>query len=559
MVTARVASNTPAGGVRSLFVDCTHVYQTRGTSGIARVVRNLAILGSGMSAELNVEVRPILLTSRGFAVITPDWLALQTPGMALRIARWCALCLLSALRSTESLILYAPLLARVFWAGYPERIARVARGIGRAFLSLLPSRMQSALKSLAIRFGHRLADPDSGTRVTRWLFGFFRMVLALLAGCGHVFWRACSGLGTILYRIARSMHRTIRSGVRWSRLQRASVRRWVLAFRLRHRHRTLGAGDLLLLADSNWDSGQLWPHVAAARSRGAIVASVMYDLIPLRRPDFVDRRLSGVFTDHLYQVTANNDFIMAISRDTCLDFLDFARSSGNPGWVASRARTFRLGGDKWTNVLNSCSESCAEVVRQVGTRAAYLVVGTFEIRKNHRAILDAFDRLWSDGADVCLLILGRPGFRAADQMDRVRSHREWGKRLFWAPNASDGDLEAWYGASRGVIMASFAEGFGLPVAEALARGKPALASDIPAHREIADGFCDFFDPSRPDQLATLIRRELANARDPSLKPIAEFEWPDWQASVRECLRECIATAALGPRGAPNPAIHFGAS
>lgn len=554
MIARDEISPRPAG-VRSLYVDCTHVYQTRNTSGIARVVRNLAVLGSGMSNELSVDVRPILLTSRGFAVISPDWLTPRESGVVLRLARWCARCLIAVLRSAEALVVYAPLLARMFWAGLPERISSSARTIRGWMPTWLRARVRRRLRW----FARHLADPYAGSIVTRWFFGLLRVALALVAGCGHLCARICERVGEVLWRFARSIGRAIRRGFQWMRLRRASLRRWLLAFRLRNKHVELGPSDVLLLADSNWDSGELWTRVANARSRGAIVASVMYDLIPLRRPDFVDQRLTSVFTEHLRRVTANNDFIIAISRDTCLDFLDFARSSGNPGWIASRARTFRLGGDKWTDVLTSCSEPCAEVVRLVGARPAYLVVGTFEIRKNHRAILDAFDSLWSDGTDVCLLILGRPGFRAGDQMARVRSHREWGSRLFWATNASDGDLESWYRASRGVIMASFAEGFGLPVAEALARGKPAIVSDIPAHREIADGFCEFFDPSRPDQLATLLRHELSNIRNPDLRPVADFEWPDWQASVRECLRECIAAAALGQRGVPTPAIHLRAS
>jgi len=337
------------------------------------------------------------------------------------------------------------------------------------------------------------------------------------------------------------------------------MRRGFLSLLLRSRQVELGAGDVLLLADSNWDSSNLWPHVANARDRGAIVASVVYDLIPLRRPDFVDSNLARIFIRHLQQVTANNDFIIAISRDTCLDFLDFARSTVNPGWSAARACTFRLGSDKWTGDATGCSQACEEVVRRAGDRAAYLVVGTFEVRKNHRTVLDAFDQLWSEGSDVCLLILGRPGFRVADQIARVRSHREWCKRLFWASSASDGDLESWYRACRGVIMASYAEGFGLPVAEALARGKSAIASDIPAHREIAEGFCDFFDPSSPDELATVLRRDLSGHRSSGLKPVSDFRWPDWRESVRECLGQCIAAASLGPRGLSTAAIHLGSS
>ena len=52
---------------------------------------------------------------------------------------------------------------------------------------------------------------------------------------------------------------------------------------------------------------------------------------------------------------------------------------------------------------------------------------------------------------------------------------------------SDGDLLAVVAGATAVCMPSIYEGFGLPVLEALAAGRPVLASDIPAHREIAEG------------------------------------------------------------------------
>jgi hypothetical protein len=44
-------------------------------------------------------------------------------------------------------------------------------------------------------------------------------------------------------------------------------------------------------------------------------------------------------------------------------------------------------------------------------------------------------------------------------------------------------------------MPSFAEGFGLPVIEALAVGTPVIASDLPAHREVAGDLAVYRDPA----------------------------------------------------------------
>lgn len=545
--------------VRALYVDCTHVHQTRNTSGIARVVRNLAILGSEMSGELGLPVRPILQTSQGFAAIPTSWLMPRTRGFVGSLARSIKLASRAAFLSVEDLIARVPALWLACRTGVRTWIASAARRILRGASSVLPSKIRLLVKQSSNWFGDRLTKPASGSLPTRMFFGLVRILLAVAALFTHLIWAVIALIGAALIGAARGISRGLRVAVGVVRSSRTGASRALLAFRLRGRHVQLGQGDVLLLADSNWDSDTLWTRVAEARSRGTIVGSVVYDLIPLRRPDFVDEKLTRVFTRHLHRVGEHNDFTVAISRDSCREFLRFAESARHTGWDETRARTFRLGGDKWTQVHSMCSEAGAEVVRRIGDRPAYLVVGTFEIRKNHRVILDAFDRLWSDGTDVCLLILGRPGYRVDDQMARVRAHPEFGRRLFWAENASDGDLESWYSASRGVIMASYAEGFGLPVAEALARNKPAIVSDIPAHREIADGFCEFFDPADADRLAALLRLDMAGIRNPALRPIASFVWPDWKASVRECLRECVGAAMLGPRAGGSPAIHLGAS
>jgi len=48
--------------------------------------------------------------------------------------------------------------------------------------------------------------------------------------------------------------------------------------------------------------------------------------------------------------------------------------------------------------------------------------------------------------------------------------------------------------ARALLMPAFAEGYGMPLAEALALGTPALCSDIPALREVGQGVPEFMHP-----------------------------------------------------------------
>ena len=84
------------------------------------------------------------------------------------------------------------------------------------------------------------------------------------------------------------------------------------------------------------------------------------------------------------------------------------------------------------------------------------------------------------------------------------------------PQIADEQLAILYRNARALIYASFAEGFGIPLIEAMACGCPVIASDIDAFREIARGAALFFEPSKPNMLA-----EAMNAVD-NAKVRSEF-------------------------------------
>jgi len=70
-----------------------------------------------------------------------------------------------------------------------------------------------------------------------------------------------------------------------------------------------------------------------------------------------------------------------------------------------------------------------------------------------------------------------------------------------------------YRGARALIMPSLAEGFGLPVAEAMATGIPVLCSDIPVFHEISGDHALFFDPEKPLSIADALKSLLSGSRD----------------------------------------------
>jgi glycosyltransferase involved in cell wall biosynthesis len=139
-----------------------------------------------------------------------------------------------------------------------------------------------------------------------------------------------------------------------------------------------------------------------------------------------------------------------------------------------------------------------------------LTVGTLEPRKNHGVLLDAFDRVQRHHPDVHLVVVGRQGWRVDQVADRLRARVASDPHVHWMAEASDGELEALYQGAFAVVAPSLSEGFGLPVAEALARGRVVLSSHGGALREAGGEAAEYFDPRSPDQLEALLRLHLGD-------------------------------------------------
>jgi glycosyltransferase involved in cell wall biosynthesis len=113
-------------------------------------------------------------------------------------------------------------------------------------------------------------------------------------------------------------------------------------------------------------------------------------------------------------------------------------------------------------------------------------VGTIEPRKNHGFLLDVWAALVRDGAGPMpqLLICGTRGWLNAEVFARLDGDPMMGRDVFEVSGLDDAQLALVMTGARALLFPSRAEGFGLPAAEAVAMGVPAICNDLPVYREI---------------------------------------------------------------------------
>jgi len=137
-----------------------------------------------------------------------------------------------------------------------------------------------------------------------------------------------------------------------------------------------------------------------------------------------------------------------------------------------------------------------------------LFVGTIEPRKNVGLLLDAFDRLWAQGDEVRLVLVGREGWHVEALVERLRAHPELGDRLVWAGWMPDAEVDWLYRHARAVAVPSRCEGYGLPVVEGLRRGAAVVSSTGGALTEVGGDAVTYADPDDVDAWVAALRARL---------------------------------------------------
>lgn len=285
---------------------------------------------------------------------------------------------------------------------------------------------------------------------------------------------------------------------------------------------------------------QAWLPWAAARARVDILhtlasptpvlwrglaAMTVHDATPWLHPDAAGTRW---YARPLYpQALSRAAAIFTVSEAAREDLV---RAAGAP-----RERVFVT--------PNGVDPALFELRPPEGPRAPYLLsVSTFEPRKNLPLLLEAFRRLRREGRDLQLVVVGRQAWTQFLPLGELAPH----VRLTGA--VPDEELHALYAGAACFVMPSLHEGFGLPLAEAMAAGIPAVASDIPALREVGGETVRYADPRDPEGLAAAVREALDDREGSQLRAAAargrarRFRWEETARATLAVYRRVLRAA-----------------
>jgi glycosyltransferase involved in cell wall biosynthesis len=261
------------------------------------------------------------------------------------------------------------------------------------------------------------------------------------------------------------------------------------------------------------------------RMDGARLAFVLYDLLPALQPAWFTSSNVRAYKAWLRAVAIHADCVLCISQSVATEFRTWLSKHDFPADSMPKIGWFHLGTEK--PPLFEAPQGGR--VSAVAARPFVLMVGTIEPRKGYRQALDAFEALWREGNATQLVIVGRIGWRVGCLVERLRAHPELGRRLHWFEDADDATLHGLYAAARGVLVASEAEGFGLPILEAAAHGTPLLLRDLPVFREIAGDGATYFRGSTQAQAIDEMRlwvQALARGTALSSESIRPCTWSE---------------------------------
>lgn len=288
------------------------------------------------------------------------------------------------------------------------------------------------------------------------------------------------------------------------------------------------ANDVLLVLGSSWGSrgypGALFEMKASTAFK---VVHFVHDLIPFRYPQFYGSGFADHFQGWWSDVSKSVDLVLTNSRRSADDVREITAAMGTK---VPDVDIVRLADD-----IGSRATSSSMTSNEV------LCVGTFEVRKNPQLLYQVWKQLVArhGAAAPKIAFVGARGYATDDIRRLWQDDVELGPFVRFVETASDESLARLYDEALCVVYPSIYEGWGLPVAEALARGKAVITTRGTSMEEIAPELLVLHSPWSADEARDAIEslwRDAARRGQLEQRIRSEYKTTTWRETARSVER-----------------------
>lgn len=271
------------------------------------------------------------------------------------------------------------------------------------------------------------------------------------------------------------------------------------------------------------------PRFISAKIKSAVV----HDLIPLLEPSFVSKSARKNFKKKIMKLINRADILMAVSEYTGNLLSSFFPSE----------RIYVLYEGCPENFRRLPEEAVEEFKKRNNLDDYILYVGVINARKNVHGLIKAFTMFQDKFKNLKLVIISSyTGYGSENVMNLIDKNRD---NIIFIKNVNEPDLVYFYNAAKLFVFPSFAEGFGLPVLEAMACGTPVIASSTSAIPEVGGNAVEYVNPHDVEDIARKISEILSDEKrrgelsESGRRQASRFSWEKSARDLVNIWEECL--------------------
>lgn len=260
------------------------------------------------------------------------------------------------------------------------------------------------------------------------------------------------------------------------------------------------SGEIFFDLDAVWMSKVKRSYILPIiRSKGVKIIAHIYDIIPITHPQFCLERNVYNFMDYISSHLLYADEIIVNAKATQKQIMGLCEKLNI---TCPKTEVIPLGANYGSN-KKSVTNSVSEKIKKAAEKPFVLMVGTIEPRKNHKMLLDAYDKGLKD-IGFNIIMAGYMGWNMDEFKERLENHPDYMNGVYHFEGLDDNNISYLYENATCLAFLSYTEGYGLPIVEALVRNVPVIASDVEVLREVGGDRCMWVEEDNTDELVKAV-------------------------------------------------------